>query len=507
MILIVPINAEEWSDRFQQSDSLELIIEDFSGFLNDIEIDSLYVLLKAKKNITQQLIFSLTGDHYASYVISKYSDAGRFNGSAGISSDAMRFINAKYHAMMNGRFKRRHSYSLIIEKDRMEENGIDNVKGYYQFSPNIIIGNIRLKTGRGLFSDYSNYYSLSSIPFYSMRFEGDGSRDEYPSFRGIGLVFPFADIRTYMLLSFNQYDARIENDTVLSIMTYNIHDDSLSLSRKDNLDEYAGALIAGHKSGVINAGFLYSQNAFPLKPIDANHYYTGSVFGHYDIYSYDIAYSSNGGYALSAALKKTYKREITFKANYLRISDYFNPHSKLASLVNRDKFSFSFRLHRPVGILYENIFEFGDRYSVKHYITLYPVNFFHMVYAFDQTDYSSRIKLKIRSVNSDDFIMYNSFKLTSQMSLSIRSDIQYVKGFMKTGIFIYYFSTQEDMLSEYEFTASGTYAQHNIYDGSGFRGGINIVIGLHSNISLSAGYAGNFNNDHLFAANLQIMLK
>lgn len=479
----------------QYSDSIVNILNDFSVYIDDTQAESLLHIICSKGTLSQRSVFAITGDPYVSYIISKYMKRKLlFSSCTGIMNDSIQSYAYFADAMLN---LKNHSFGIIIEKDRGEYNAMDNVKLFYSLTPYVTVGNIRVKTGRGLLCEYADYYSALSIPFYSIRFEGDVTRSEYPSFRGLGIAGSFMNVRLYSVLSYNTYDAALDsNNNVHKVLQYNIHDDSLSVSRRDNLPEYSALIMAGQKNGIVSCGILYSRFGRYINSIESTQLLAGSIFGMWNIFSYDMAISSNGGYAFSYAMKKTYSREITVKASYKHVNKYFNVHSKYTDVNMTDIVTASIRFHKPVGVLYEGNFDIMDN-EIYHTMTYYPVSGFNMRCKYRQTGNDITLRFRVRSVEKGSLIMFNTMKLNSSMSIIIRSDVKCMFRNISINSFAYYYHiAQNDMMSEYEYTVPGVYAMKNLYSGNGLRSGLGISFNMHEGAMLHLG--GLYDTDHSF---------
>lgn len=479
----------------QYSDSIVNILNDFSVYIDEIEAESLRHIICSKGFLSQRAVFAITGDPYVSYIISKYMKRKLlFSSFTGIMNDSIQSYAYSADAMLN---LKNHSLGIIIEKDRGEYNAMDNIKLFYSLTPHVTVGNMRVKTGRGLLCEYADYYSALSTPFYSMRFEGDVTKSEYPSFRGVGIAGSFMGVRLYSVLSYNTYDAALDsNNNVHKVLQYNIHDDSLSVSRRDNLPEYSALIMGSQKNGIVSCGILYSRFGRYINNIESEHLLAGSIFGKWNIFSYDMAISSNGGYAISYAVKKTYSREITLKASYKHVNKYFNVHSKYTDINRADIVTASIRFHKPVGILYEGIFDIMDN-ELLHTLTYYPVSGFSIRCKYDQTENDMTLRFRVKSLEKGSLIVFNTMKLNSSMSIIIRSDVKCMFSNISINSFAYYYHiAHDDMMSEYEYTVPGVYAMKNVYSGNGLRSGLGLSFNMHEGAMLHIG--GLYDADHSF---------
>lgn len=489
----------------QYTDSLIDVLNDFSMYIDDIERDLLLNQYRCKGILSEQYIFSITGDMYISHMLYKYMKREKLS----LSVSGIMYSNPNayaYTANALGNLNR-HSAGIVIERDRGEYSAVDNIKAFYSLYPHIIIGNMRVKTGRGLLCEYADYYSPLCIPFHSLRFEGDISKSEYPAMRGLGILMPAGNTHIYGALSYNTYDASLDSiGNVHRILQYNIHDDSLSLSRKDNVPEYSALIIAGHKYSYINIGCLYSYFGKYVNDIEGRQSFNASLFGSYSIISYDMAVSSNGGYALSYALKKTYNKEITLKLSYLHMQDYFNAHCKFASADTINNATVSIRFHKPLGILYEGIFDMEEN-DICHYITYYPVSSLNMRLTYGQRENDILLRFRIRSVDNGDIMLFNTLQCNSHMSMIIRNDVKYAFSSLSINAFAYYYHiATDDMMAQYEYTVPGVYALHNLYEGRGLRCGMGIAVNRDKTFAIHAGAVYDTDNSYKLCINAELSI-
>ncbi len=472
------------------SESYDELFDDFRDILDEMEIDSLKIILKSKGSLSEQKIFSITGDFFVSNVLSRALKNQGFQAYASLKTISTKISESSYIIACKYGYKK-HLLSFLIEKDRDEQNYIDNIKGNYTLFPNLIIGDFRIKTGRGIFSDYADYYSLNSVPFFSYRIEPDMSKSEYPGFRGISYTLPISFVNSSIFLSFNQYDARIDTmDTVSRILLYNPHIDSLSISRRNNLDELLIGGIIGLKENYLNIVAYFSNYSHPIEDINNNKLYVFDFFGKINLLSYDIGFSSNGGISGSIGIKKRIKNFISMKTGLFYANNYFNPHSKY--LFNRSELmgmNINLRLLNFSGIYYEGEFRYNDNETIKHRFVLKPAGFITIQYNYNQMDNESNIKVKIRGLNTSYLTMFNSFKITSKHSILIRTDANLFVEPLRVRMFSYYYSMGEnDCLSEYEYTVRGMYPMKMIYSGEGIRMGINVQLYTPSYVSLNGAF-------------------
>ncbi len=471
-------------------ESYDELFDDFRDILNEMEIDSLKLVLKSKGFLSEQKIFSITGDFFIANVLSRALKNQGFQSYMSVKTVSTKIYESSYIIACKYGHKK-HLVSFLIEKDRDEQNYIDNIKGNYTLFPNLVIGDFRIKTGRGIFSDYADYYSLNSVPFFSYRIEPDMSKSEYPSLRGISYTLPISIVNSSVFLSFNQYDSRIDSMYVVSrILLYNPHIDSLSISRRNNLNELFIGGIIGLKENYLNIAAYFSNYSNHIEDINNNKLYVFDFFGKINLFSYDIGFSSNGGICGSIGVKKRIKNFISMKTGVFYNHNFFNPHTKY--LFNRNKLlsmNINLRLLNFSGIYYEGEYRYYDNKSIKHKFIIKPNGFITIQYNFNQMDNESNIRIKIRGLNTSYLTMFNSFKITSKHSILIRTDANLFVEPLRVRMFSYYYSMGEnDCLSAYEYTVRGMYPMKMIYSGEGIRMGINVQLDTSSYVSLNGAF-------------------
>ncbi len=478
--------SDNYSQYNELSDSLINIINDFSDILDEDVIDSINSLYYSKEIISFNKIYSLVNNYFIADIIYKklQKRVNKYLSSIGIYKRDI-FQNEKKVFSRNYLKKDIHKVYFLFEKDEGENSYIDNYKLGYSYSNYLIIGNFRLKTGRGLFSDWSDYYYFSSIPFYSNRLETDLSYEEYSPNRGIVFTIPYKQIIPSIILSYNYYDAIINNDTVFSILKYNIHDDSLSISRKNNLSEKYVGILLRHINEIFNIAFSYSDYSHYINYIDNNKIYIIDYFGFIKSFSYDIAYSSNRAFAFNFSAKKFFDN-INYYTGFYYNNSFFNTHSKY--IANKDSTIFVFaKVHiKPLAIDYLFEYELTDTFSIINKIIFKPVRYFTITYKDKLNSDRDYWKFRLRSVNNKNISMFNTFIFSTDKSYIVRNDILIKYKNIKINNFIYYYNINNNPLYQYEYKIENIYPIKALYSGNGMRVGASIHFDINDFLQLNA---------------------
>lgn len=310
------------------TDSPTYILDDLKDFLLVDEIEKIENLMVSKESITFQDIFKITGNEIVSKIIeSRYLQRKRIlDFDTGILFDSL--FSTENKSFLNSTIYLKNFKSFFLfEKDAEERSYIDNYKFGLHYK-NLIAGNYRIKTGRNIFSNWNIFDDVLSKTFFSNRVELDPSYNEYPSYFGILYFLFFNNLIFIPFVSNVYYDCILDStENVSSVLTYNIHDDSLSISRKDNLRETGIGFVLNSKNEIFNfASFLsdYSKN-FNFLDYDKNMVF--SFFGKTDNLSYDFGISlPNRGYVVSSSFKKS-DEEISLTAGLTFNNNFINFHS------------------------------------------------------------------------------------------------------------------------------------------------------------------------------------
>lgn len=458
----------EWSFL---SDSISDYLSDHSLFLTEEMRNEIMLLIKAKKSITYGNIFEITSNELVSKTIyDRISERER--GAlltAGIYTDSL--ISSNHKTFIKQTFKSSEIKEfVIIEKDIGESSYFDNMKGGIKYNT-LLVGNYRLKTGRGLFSDYSSYFSSSDAPFYSDRAELDATYDEYPAYFGGAFTKGFYSSLLTVFMSGVKHDARIDSSgSVIEIMKYNVHDDSLSISRKDNLSAYCGGFIAREDKQRVNIAFSYTRFSRILLEAESRDIFIFSVFGKKDIFSYDAAYSLFNGFAMSAGLKKEAK-DVLFHSGFTMNSEFFNPHAKSYSEKNSCVTAFAEASIRSPVKINEKLSWFSDNESeIENEITVHPLKNIELHFNSKLSDNLIHEAVIVFKGAAKDFLTAkNSYSFKTTGTFTAKADASFMTKFAAISLFGSYCNVAEgDIEAVYGYAIESVYPLRTFREGEGF---------------------------------------
>ncbi|MEO0304740.1 MAG: hypothetical protein ABIM64_05710, partial [candidate division WOR-3 bacterium] len=396
----------------------------------------------------------------------------------GVNLDSLFSLNNKSFFKIFGRYKK-FDFFLLTEKDVGEKVFYDNLK--YGFSyKDLIVGNYVLKTGRGVLSNSTSFENIFNRVFYSNRIELDDSYNEYPSFFGIVKSFFLKNCIITPFLSNVYYDCILDTlNNVKKILTYNIHNDSLSSSRDNNLRESSFGLIFNHKKEYLNFATYYADYSKKMNMIDSDKNIILSFFGQIPFFSYDFGFSyPNKGYCLSLCLKNENKDFMTL-SGFILNKRFFNLHSNYID--EKDFFGFFFDISKRKGLRFENRIDFvkGDYDEFKNSLTIRFFNFLKPTFSYDLLNKNkSSIKLEFFKSYDDFLSLKLTFFLNQKNSNYQKMDLFIKSKSFELSAFIYTFKIFEtDYLSIYEYSFT------NYYPLKIYRSGEGIVYGLNFSIN------------------------
>ncbi len=464
--LFLNINADYSEEQINPAAEENYFLEDISHLIDSETADSLLVLMKGKAVITKGRIAQLTGDMFTAELI--YSRIMKKDGLKMEAAAMLKDMQFDIKAYTRSSFiKNNHSIFILTEKDIGETSFADNIKLGYSYRE-FIAGNFRIKTGRGLLFDWSDH-SLSARPLFSNRIEQDMSLSEFPSFTGICWSRGIGNFIISGFASYNTYDSRKDSaDTVLTVYTYSIHDDSLAVSRKDNLSEMLAGTVLRVKGNALNCGAYVSYYSDFIKDIDSKYNSAFSVFGEKKPFSYDMAYSMNGGWACTGAFSKQFKYA-NFRAGLVFMKDYYNMHS--LNLLSSEKcFESRISLKKPLRLILENTYDFSDG-DFKTSVTYKPFSFI----SFNLKN-SDDVQFSVKMLgNAGIFTGSCAMTVTSNSSSIIRGDIMAEIFNAELSAFAYIDDIRDDdVLCQYEPFIPGIYPLEMLREGQAMRIGMRI---------------------------------
>ncbi len=486
------------------TDSLTYILDDLKDFLLFDEMEKIENLMFSKEPITFQDIFKITGNEIVSKIIeTRYLQRKKlFDFNTGILLDSL--FSSENKSFLNSTLYFRNFKSFfLIEKDVDERSYIDNYKFGFHYQ-NLIVGNYRIKTGRNIFSNWNIFGDALSKTFFSNRIELDLSYNEYPSYFGILYFLFFNNLIFVPFVSNIYYDCILDStQNVSSILTYNIHDDSLSISRKDNLRESGIGFILNSKNEIFNfASFLsdYSKN-FNFLDYDKNIIF--SFFGKTDNISYDFGISlPNRGYVVSSYFKKS-DEEISVSAGLTFNNNFINFHS---GYIEKKHFYGFFVNSNFKKLKIENNFQFfndGDR-KTEDDIIFKLSKYFKTTLTFYLPDYNKN-SIKQEFYKS----LYHTFSIKFTFYLNYNtSNYQKIDFYINTpkldfNTYIYLFNVvEQDRIWLYEYSFFNTYPIKFYQNQKGLVYGVNFSI--KKNIKTDFGIIKNYKDLFSFYLSLKI---
>lgn len=457
------------------ADSIYNDLNDYSSFLTEEMRDEIIQLVKSKDNVTYKKIFEITSNEFVSKSIYEkiFDREKRITVTAGLYSDSVISKRVKTFAKQTYKVGEIKEFALI-EKDIGEEQFYDNLKAGISYST-FILGHYRIKTGRGLFSDYSDYFSLSESPFYSDRCELNATYDEYPSYFGCMFSKIFGKYALTGFASYDFYDSRIDSEgNVIAVLKYNLHDDSLSISRDDNLKALTMGIIGRDKSQYANLAFSYTNFSRYLIENSGRRLYLLSLFGKIDILSYDAGYSFGKGLSLSCGLKKSING-VLFNSGFLTDIGYYNPHAKM--FAEKKSFQSGFAeisVKLPLRIKEKLEYTHEDETNIENRIDLAVIKNIDIAYKTDidcETKHSFIIAFK--GFVEDYASLKNTYLIKSTGTYTARAGIMLMSSIIRSCLFGFYCNVSEgDMVSAYGYSIESVYPLRSYYGGESYLFGL-----------------------------------
>lgn len=470
---------EEFYDVSIFVDSFDFIIHDLKEFLTENEIDEIKNLYYSKENITYKKIFEITGNQIVSKIVEKNLNKEKkfFKIDIGINLDSLFSLNNKNFFKMLGRYNK-FDFFLLTEKDVGEKKFYDNLK-YGCSYKNFIAGNYVVKTGRGIFSTNTSYENILNRVFYSNRIELDDSYSEYPSFYGVVKSFNWKTFIINPFISNVYFDCILDTlNNVKKVLTYNIHDDSLSSSRDNNLRESLFGLLLNHIKEYFNFAIYYADYSRIINVTNSEKNIVFSTFGRIPFFSYDIGFSyPNKGYSLSFCLK-TEKKDFMTLSGFILNKKFFNLHSN--SIDENEFYGFFFDISKRKGLRFENRMDFvkGDDEEFKNSLTIRLFNFMKLTFSYDLLD-KKRNSLKFEFFkNYNEFLSLKlTFFLNYKNSNYQKMDVFLSKKDFELSTYIYTYKIFEtDYISIYEYSFTNYYPLKIYKSGEGVVYGLNLSI-------------------------------
>ncbi|MCK4524143.1 hypothetical protein KAU15_04375, partial [candidate division WOR-3 bacterium] len=78
------------------SESYDELFDDFRDILDEMEIDSLKIILKSKGSLSEQKIFSITGDFFVSNVLSRALKNQGFQAYSSLKTSSTKISESSY---------------------------------------------------------------------------------------------------------------------------------------------------------------------------------------------------------------------------------------------------------------------------------------------------------------------------------------------------------------------------------------------------------------------------
>jgi len=473
---LLSYSQEEYvSDASLLSDSINSILSDYSDFVSEDMKEEILLLMNSKEPLTYRKIFEITSNEFISKtILEKLNDKEKiFSITGGVFSDSLISSDVKTFGRQVYSYKGFKQFALI-EKDKGEKNYYDNLKGGMSYS-GIMAGNYRIKTGRGLFSDYSDYFSIGDAPFFSDRCELNATYDEYPAYLGCALSRILKTIAITGFASCDFYDSRVDSSgEVIEILKYNVHDDSLSSSRNNNLKALTAGTVLRYKEQSVNLAFSYTKFSRNLIENSGSNLYVFSVFGKKSIFSYDIAYSCRNGYALSMGLKKNIKSAV-FNSGLLINAKFYNPHAK--AFVEKDSYISGFAeisAKHPLRLKDKIEFTYKEKTKIENRV---DISLMKNIDASFKTQISDKtentVTIVFKGYVGEFASIKNSYSMKSSGTYTARADLMVMSTIIKSYIFAYYCNVaEEDMVTAYGYSIESVYPLHTYHFGESFMAGI-----------------------------------
>lgn len=468
-------------------DSFDYLVQDLRDFLTENEIDEIKSLYSSKENITYKKIFEITGNQIVSKILEKnLSKEKKFlKVEVGVNLDSLFSLKNKTFFKTFGRNKN-FDFFLLTEKDAGEKRFYDNLKFGLTYK-DLIVGNYILKTGRGLFSNNTIFDNFLNRIFYANRIEIDDSYSEYPSFFGLVRPFLLKNFVVTPLLSNVYYDCILDSlNNVKKILIYNVHDDSLSISRDNNLRESSFGFLVNHKKEYFNFATYFADYSRMMNMIDSDKNIVFSSFGQIPFFSYDFAFSyPNRGYCFSICCKNE-NREFTTLSGFILDRKFFNLHSNYID--EKDFYGFFFDISKRKGLRFDNRIDFlnGEYQEFKNSLTIKLSNFVKSTFIVDLKDKNgSSLKFEFFKNYNDFLSLKVTFFLNQKNSSYQKMDLFVKNKDFELSTYIYTYKIFEtDYISIYEYSFT------NYYPLKVYRSGDGTVCGL--NISVNRLFSTNF---------------
>ena len=471
-VFILSFPQEEYVfDPSFLSDSIYDDLNDFSSFISEEMKDEILLLIKSKDDVTYKKIFEITSNEFVSKIIyEKFYDRERnLSITCGIYNDSL--ISSRIKTFAKETYKSGDIKEFVLmEKDIGEEKFYDNIKAGISYS-SFIFGNYRIKTGRGLFSDYSDYFSISDLPFYSDKYELNATYDEYPAYFGGSLSKFIGSAALTGFISYDFYDSRVDSlGEVIKILKYNLHDDSLSISRENNLKALTLGFVGRYHNQIANMAFSYTSFSRVLSENKGKNLYVLSFFGKKNILSYDIAYSHTNGLAISCGLKKNLRSSI-FNSGFLIDIGFYNPHSK--TFVEKESFHSGFAeisMKLPMRVKEKIEYVHKDETKIDNRIEIAMIKNMDFTYKTsidEKIDHSFILTLK--GYIKDFVSLKNSYSIKSTGTYTVRADVMIMSNIIKSYLFGYYCNVSEDdIVTLYGYSLESIYPLHTYYEGESY---------------------------------------
>ncbi len=194
------------------------------------------------------------------------------------------------------RYRYRHpsgiAYGMTLQNDvgepwgRHGNNPYDYISAYAAFATidkrlKLWLGDYEVHAGEGLLAANSFYHSssllLSTLPRNSTTIRPHTGTDEDRYFRGIAAEMKFDSWSIMAFGSWRQIDARLENDSAVTLYTNGLHRTPTELQHRRNLNLITAGTHAvfNIKHGHIGGTFMFDHYTKPLAPPlrDYNRYY------------------------------------------------------------------------------------------------------------------------------------------------------------------------------------------------------------------------------------------
>lgn len=470
---------EEVFETSEFVDSLDFLLQDLNEFLTENEKEQLKNLYLSKDKITYRNIFEITGNQIVSSVLEKnFNRKKKFlKIEGGFNLDSLFSIKNKNFFKTTGRFNG-FDFFLLTEKDFDEKKFYDNFKlgvSYQSF----MFGNFTIKTGRGLFSNPNTFQKSLNRVFFSNRLELDDSYNEYPSFFGLTKIFTFKKLIITPFLSNVYYDCSLDSlGNVKKVLTYNIHKDSLSISRNNNLKEIILGMLLSSKSEFLNFATYFADYSKDMNMICSDKNFVFSAFGNISYLSYDVAFSlPNKGYSISTSLKKS-TSDFTTLSGFIMNRKFFNLHSNI--LDEKDFYGFFFDFSKKRGVKFDNRTDFleGDYRDFKNSTTFTFFNFLKSTFTYNFLE-KEKSSMKMEFFKNYKEIL--SLKLTYFLNYNNSSyqkvDLFFGNKNFKISTFLYtYKIIESDYLSIFEYSFTNYYPLKVYRSGDGLVYGLNVSI-------------------------------